>query len=421
MSRSRVVLAYSGGLDTAVILHWLTTQGFDVYTFTADLGQDQDFDQLRADATAAGATETIVEDVRGEFLEDYVLPVLRSGAIYQDRYLLGTPMARPLVAHRQVHLAHRLGATHVAHGATGKGTDQLRFELVYGALDPSLHIVAPWKEDRFLALMDGRGAALAYAAQHGIPIRQFDGPAWSIDENLVHTSYEGDDLEDPAAQPRPDMFRRTVDPRQAPDSETIVELRFDHGDLVAARDLTEGHDTAGPLEAYGLVEEAAARNGVGRIDFVEDRAIGIKSRNAYEAPGATVIHLAHRELEQLTVDVEVLRLRDSLLPEFATRIYRGLWFAPEVELLRVFFDATQTYVSGEVRVSLFKGHAAVLSRRSDHALLDPDLASMDRGGSLDPRDATGYIRLTGLRLRSAAMREPIRERRDADPASVDVS
>jgi argininosuccinate synthase len=411
MGGRRLVLAYSGGLDTMIILHWLAARGYEVIAYTADLGQQEDFERLRAQALAAGASRVVVDDVRDELVRDFLFPVLRANAIYQDRYLLGTPIARPLTARRQVEVALELDATHLAHGATGKGNDQLRFELVYRAHGPQLEVVAPWRDPQFLGRFGGRPAALAYAAEHGLPVASTAAASWSIDENLVHTSYEGGDLErlDTRAQER--MFLRTCAPLEAPDEETLLELTFRNGDLVHARNVSEGIEADTPRTAFALVDRAAAANAIGRVDYVESRAVGLKSRNVYEAPGATVLHLAHRDLEHLTMDHEVMRLRDSLIPEFATLVYRGLWYAPELQVLRALVDAAQRHVTGVVRVALYKGNVVVVGRSSDHGLYDPGRSSMDAIGAYEPGDADGYIQLSALRL--AAHSE--RERRNLEP------
>jgi argininosuccinate synthase len=403
--KPKLVLAYSGGLDTAIILHWLASRGYEVIAYTADLGQHEDFDRLRADAMASGACKVIVDDAKDEFIRDFVFPLLRANAIYEGRYLLGTPAARPLTARRQVEAARHEGASHLAHGATGKGNDQLRFELVYRAFAPDLAIVAPWRDPGFLSTFAGRPAALDYAERHGIPVKQTVDSSWSIDENLMHTSYEGGDLERIDQRPLEAMFQRTVSAQDAPDAETVLELCFRRGDLEVVRDLTEGTEAEGARPAYALLDAAAAANGIGRVDYIEDRAIGIKSRNVYETPAGAVVHTAHRDLELLTMDQEVMRIRDSLVPEFAALVYRGLWYSPEAVLLRTLFDATQEHVSGVVRIALYKGNMTIVSRSSPSALYDEGRASLDVIGSYSPTDASGYIRLHAIRLSESLQRD----------------
>ncbi len=391
----KVVLAYSGGLDTSVILHWLVaTYRCDVVAYCADLGQAEELDGLEPRARATGASACHVEDLRDEFARDFVFPMLRAGAVYEDGYLLGTSIARPLIAKRQVDLATRVGADAVAHGATGKGNDQVRFELTYAALGPELRVIAPWREWAFA----GRADLIEYAELHRIPITVTREKPYSSDRNLLHVSYEGGVLEDPWQPPRDDMFQLTVAPEKAPDQPQDVVVDFERGDPVAI----DGERLA-PAALLAAANTVAGRHGVGRVDLVENRYVGMKSRGVYEAPGATLLHAARRAVEALTLDREVLHLRDSLVPRYAEMVYYGYWFAPEREMLQTTMDAAAAAVTGTARVRLFKGGLRVTGRRAPHSLYDPQLASFDAAGGYRQRDAEGFIRLSAMRLRQRAL------------------
>ncbi len=391
----KVVLAYSGGLDTSVILHWLVeTYRCEVVAFCADVGQADELAALEPRARAAGASAFHLEDLREEFARDFVFPMLRAGAVYEDGYLLGTSIARPLIAKRQVELARPLGADAVAHGATGKGNDQVRFELTYAALAPGLRVIAPWREWGFA----GRGDLIEYAETNRIPITATREKPYSTDRNLLHVSYEGGILEDPWQPPRDDMFQLTVAPERAPDTPEQVEIEFDHGDPVAL-----GERRLGPADLLAAANALGGRHGIGRVDLVENRYVGIKSRGVYESPGATMLHIARRAVEALTLDREVLRLRDTLVPRYAEMVYYGYWFAPEREMLQAAMDTAAAAVTGTARLKLYKGSATVTGRRAPHSLYDPRLASFDAAGGYQQRDAEGFIRLAGLRLRMRAL------------------
>jgi argininosuccinate synthase len=392
---TRVVLAYSGGLDTSVIVRWLVeTYRCEVVAFCADLGQGEELTGLEAKARASGASAFHVEDLREEFVRDFVFPMLRAGAVYESGYLLGTSIARPLIAKHQVDLARRVGGDALAHGATGKGNDQVRFELTYAALAPELRVIAPWREWSFA----GRSDLIAYAEAHGIPVTSTREKPYSTDRNLLHISYEGGVLEDPWEPPREDMFLLSVSPERAPDRADEITLEFEGGNptRVDGRALP-------PAGLLARVNEIGGRHGIGRADLVENRYVGIKSRGVYETPGGTILHAARRALEALTLDREVLHLRDSLVSRYAEMVYYGYWFAPEREMLQAAMDAAAGAITGTVRLKLYKGNVIVTGRRAPHSAYDPALASFEAGGTYAQRDAEGFIRLNGLRLRLRAL------------------
>jgi len=391
----RVVLAYSGGLDTSVILKWLIeTYGCEVITFSADIGQEEELDTIEAKAYKTGARKVYIEDLKETFVKDYVFPVFRANAIYEGQYLLGTSLARPLIAKRQIEIAHREGADAVSHGATGKGNDQVRFELTYLALDPQIRIVAPWREWD----LNSRRALMAFAAKHGIPVPATPDKPYSTDRNLLHISYEGGVLEDPWRAPDESMFTLTVSPQAAPDSPEVVEIAFEAGDPVAVNGT--------PLSPAGLLKALnglGSRHGIGRADIVENRFVGMKSRGVYETPGGTLLRAAHMAIESITLDREVMHLRDSLIPKYAELVYYGFWFSPEMRLLQDMIDRTQRNVSGLVRLELYKGSCRVLGRKSDRSLYREDFATFEDDTVYSQKDAGGFIRLNALRLRIEKM------------------
>jgi argininosuccinate synthase len=389
----KVVLAYSGGLDTSVILKWITeTYNCQVVAFSADLGQGEELEPVRAKALATGACQVFIDDLREEFVRDYVFPAFRAGAVYESLYLLGTSLARPLIAKRQVEIARREGAEAVAHGATGKGNDQVRFELTYQALAPELKIIAPWREWE----LNSREALIDYAGRHGIPLPVSKQRPWSSDRNLLHISFEAGILEDPWLEPPADMYLLSLAPEAAPDKAEIITLDFEHGDPVAL----DGTPLA-PAALLGALNELGGRHGIGRVDMVENRYVGMTSRGVYETPGGTVLRAAHLALESICLDREVLRLRDSLLGKYSELIYYGYWFAPERALLQQLMDKAQEPVSGQVRLKLYKGNVITLGRRSPNSLYRPDIATFEADTVYNQADATGFIRLNGLRLRIA--------------------
>ncbi len=390
---AKVVLAYSGGLDTSVILRWLQeTYRCEVVTFTADLGGGEELAPIRAKAEAMGVKEIYVEDLREEFVRDYVFPMFRANALYEGAYLLGTSIARPLIAKRQTEIAHASGADAVAHGATGKGNDQVRFELGYASLDPDIRIVAPWREWE----LSSRSALIAWAESRQIPIpRDKRGEApFSVDANLLHTSAEGKVLEDPWQAPPAYVYSRSVDPRQAPDDPAEVEIAFEKGDAVAV----DGEELS-PARLLTRLNALAGAHGIGRLDLVENRFVGMKSRGVYETPGGTLLLAAHRAMEQITLDRGAAHLKDELMPRYAELIYNGFWFAPERAMLQAAIDRSQEHVSGSVRMQLYKGSCTVTGRRSPHSLYSLAHVTFEDDAVYDQRDAEGFIRLNALRLR----------------------
>lgn len=387
----KVVLAYSGGLDTSVILRWLIDiYGCEVIAFCADLGQGEELATVEEKAQAVGASAIYIEDLREEFVRDYVFPMLRANTAYEDGYLLGTSIARPLIARRQIEIARQEGADAVSHGATGKGNDQVRFELTYYALEPHITVIAPWREWD----MQGRADLIAYAEERQIPIPVSRENPYSTDRNLLHLSFEGGILEDPWREPYEDMFLLSVSPENAPDQPEYIEIDFVAGDPTAING-----EALSPASLLAKANELGGKHGIGRCDLVENRYVGMKARGVYETPGGTILHAAHRALETLTLDREVVHLRDSLIPRYAEMIYYGYWFAPEREMLQAAIDESQQNVSGTVRLKLYKGNVIVVGRKSDRSLYNPEVASFDESGEYQQADAEGFIRLNSLRLR----------------------
>ena len=402
--KRKVVLAYSGGLDTSVILHWLVARGDDVVAFTAHLGQDEDMEVVRQRALETGASRVYVEDLREEFVTGFIFRAVQANAVYEGRYLLGTALARPLTARAQVETALREGAQVLAHGATGKGNDQVRFEFTYQFLAPELEIYAPWRDPEFLARFQGRPDLLRYARRHGIPVKATRRKPWSSDGNLMHISYEAGLLEDPLRRAPESMFQMTRSPRRAPNREMELEISFRQGIPVRVVNAADGVTMETPLALFTYLNQVGGLNGIGRVDMVENRFVGIKSRGVYETPAGTILYAAHRDLEGLTMDREVMHLRDSLVPKFSELTYYGLWYSPEMELLQGLLEKSQEYVTGTVTVGLYKGNVMVKARSSPVSLYNQDLASMDRSGGFNPLDSTGFIRTHALRLRSSALR-----------------
>lgn len=397
----RVVLAYSGGLDTSIILKWLqTTYGCEVVTFTADLGQGEELEPARQKALLLGIKEEhiFIEDLREEFVRDYVFPMFRANAQYEGLYLLGTSIARPLIAKKQIEIARKVGADAVAHGATGKGNDQVRFELSYYALEPEIKVIAPWREWDLLS----RTALIEFAEKNQIPIakdKRGEAP-FSVDANLLHSSSEGKVLEDPAEETPDYVYSRTIDPQDAPDTPTYITISFERGDPVAI----DGAPMS-PAQLLTRLNELGRDNGIGRLDLVENRFVGMKSRGMYETPGGTILYFAHRGIESITLDRGAAHLKDELMPKYAELIYNGFWFSPEREMLQSLIDKSQEHVTGEVRMKLYKGGAWVVGRKSPYSLYDQDLVTFEEGAvAYDHRDAAGFIKLNALRLRTLAKR-----------------
>lgn len=387
----KVVLAYSGGLDTSVILKWIKKKyDCEVITLTADLGQCEELDDVEAKALSTGASKAYVEDLREEFARDFVFPMFRAGALYEGRYLLGTAIARPLIAKRMVEIAEIENAQAVSHGATGKGNDQVRFELGAMGSNPELITIAPWREWELKSRTD----LINFATENGIEIPVSRKKPWSIDCNLLHTSFEGGELEDPWNEPGPDCYRNTVPMEQAPDEPEIITLDFESGNPVAINGKRYS-----PANIISELNVVAGRNGIGRVDMVENRFVGMKSRGIYETPGGTVIHIAHRDLEGLCMDREVMHLRDSLIPRYSEMVYYGYWFAPEREALQAMIDKTQENVTGTVKLKLYKGNVMPLGRKSPYSMYNPELATFEEDSVYDQADAEGFINLVGLRLK----------------------
>jgi argininosuccinate synthase len=403
----RIVLAYSGGLDTSVILRWLK-ENYDaeIIAFCADIGQQEELAGLEAKALATGAASCVIEDLREEFARDFIFPMMQAGAIYEGQYFLGTSIARPLIAKRMVELARARKADAVAHGATGKGNDQVRFELAAAALGPELAVIAPWREERFRKQFPGRAEMISYAAAHAIPIEASASKPYSTDRNLLHISFESGMLEDPwfdasSAEAR-GMYKLSVAPEEAPDEPEYIELEFRDGNCCAI----DGQAFS-PLGVMEMLNKMGGRHGIGRVDMVESRFVGMKSRGVYETPGGAILHFAHRQMESLTMDREVMQLRDSLIPRYSALVYNGYWFAPEREALQALVTETQRDVTGVVRLKLYKGNIIAAGRKSPKSLYDAQLATMEGGGSTaayNQSDATGFIRLNALRLKVNAAR-----------------
>jgi argininosuccinate synthase len=399
MKVDKVVLAYSGGLDTSVILAWLQdVYDCEVVTFTADLGQGEEVEPARAKAQARGVEEIFIDDLREEFVREYVYPMFRANAIYEGEYLLGTSIARPLIAKRLVEIAHETGADAISHGATGKGNDQVRFELGAYALDPDIKVIAPWREWD----LTSRERLLAYAADKGIPIEQKRGTKspYSMDANLLHISFEGGPLEDPWTEPASEMWRWSVSPELAPSEGAYVDLTYEKGDIVAI----DGREMS-PARVLAELNRIGGEHGIGRLDIVENRYVGIKSRGAYETPGGAIMLKAHRAIESITLDRGSAHLKDDLMPRYAELIYNGYWFSPERELLQGLIDASQEFVNGEVRLKLYKGNVMAVGRKSRDSLFDERIATFEEDdGAYDQADADGFIKLNALRLRTIAQR-----------------
>ena len=398
MSKGKIVLAYSGGLDTSVVLKWFIEEGYEVIAYIADVGQEEDFEAAKEKAEKIGAAKVYIEDLKEEFVTDYIFPTIKSQAIYEGRYLLGTSVARPIIAKRQIEIAEKEGAEYVSHGATGKGNDQVRFELSYYALKPDITVLAPWKMEEFLTRFEGRSDMLNYADQHGIPVTATRKKPYSEDDNLLHISHEAGILEDPNAPCDEDVYSRTSSPDQWPDKPEIIEITFKDGIPVELQ--VEGQKITGALALFEKLNALGTRHGIGRLDMVENRFVGIKSRGVYETPGGEILYKAHRDLEGLTMDREVMAIRNGLSLKVAELIYNGFWFSPEFELLMTTMDKAQEKVSGTVQVQLYKGSAYPVARTSPHALYDPMQSSMDEEGGYDQKDADGFIKINAVRLRN---------------------
>jgi len=394
----KVVLAYSGGLDTSCILKWLIDKGYEVICYIADVGQREDFKAAKQKALKVGAKKVVLMDLRREFVTDYIFPAIRANAIYENRYLLGTSLARPLIAKYQMELAGQEGAAYVAHGATGKGNDQVRFELTYYALKPEIKIISPWKNSDFLTQFKGRDDLMKYAKKKGIPITQTHKKPYSEDENLLHISHEAGILEDPARVPDSNVYSRTTSPLKAPNRITTVVVHFKNGTPVRIENRNSGVAKTNPLELFLYANQIGSENAVGRVDMVENRFVGIKSRGLYETPGGTILMTAHRDIEAIAMDREVMRLRDMLSPIYAEIIYNGFWFSPEMDFLTAAFNKSQEYIDGRVTLQIYKGNVFTVARESPTSLYDKKFGSMHEVGGFDQKDSTGFIKINAIRL-----------------------
>lgn len=405
----KIVLAYSGGLDTSVILRWLgesaSGEQAEIIAFCADIGQEEELDGLEKKALTSGASKCFVEDLREEFARDFIFPMFQAGAIYEGQYLLGTSIARPLITKRMVEVARAENADAIAHGATGKGNDQVRFELAAAALAPELLVIAPWRDERFRKQFPGRSEMIAFAKANGIAVEATAQKPYSMDRNLLHISYESGVLEDPwfdaSSKEMRDMYKLSVAPEDAPDAPEYVELEFDRGNCIAVNG-----KSSSPLEVMHALNKLGGKHGIGRVDVVENRFVGMKSRGVYETPGGAILHFAHRQIETLTMDREVMHIRDSLIPKYSELVYNGFWFSPEREALQALVSETQRDVSGVVRLKLYKGNIIVAGRKSSKSLYEPKIATMEGDTSgYDQTDAAGFIRLNALRLKLRALRD----------------
>lgn len=398
MQQEKIVLAYSGGLDTSVILKWLIDKGYEVIAYIADVGQDDDFAEVEKKALKIGASRVHIKDLKKEFVTDYIFPALKANAVYENRYLLGTSLARPLIAKYQIEVAREENAQFVSHGATGKGNDQVRFELSYYALNPSIRVLAPWKTQEFLDQFKGRTDMLAYAREKQIPVKATISKPYSEDDNLMHISHEAGILEDPRYRPEMDMLTKIVPPQLAPDRETPLEIHFKDGIPVKVVNPEAGIALTDPLELFIYLNKTGGENGIGLLDMVENRFVGIKSRGVYETPAGTILLHAHTDIEGIAMDREVMRLRNMLSPVFAEIVYNGFWFSPEMEFLRAAIDKSQELIDGVVYLSLYKGNVFINGRESPSSLYNKELSSMDIAGGFDQKDSAGFIRINAIRL-----------------------
>ncbi len=400
MEKQKVILAYSGGLDTSVILKWLANKGFEVIAYVADVGQQEDFEAIKEKALATGASKVYVEDLKEELVTDYIFHALKGNALYEGKYLLGTSIARPIIAKRHIEIAKKEGTLYVAHGATGKGNDQVRFELAFYALMPEVKIIAPWKDPEWLSEFEGRTQMIEYAKKYDIPVKASTKKPYSEDENLLHISHEAGILEDPALGCPDDVFSHTVHPWDAPDEKTVLAIDFEDGIPVKVTNENDGTVVDTPLELFNYMNKIGHDNAVGRVDMVENRYVGIKSRGVYETPGGTILWFAHRDLEGICMDKEVMHLRDSLIPKFAEIIYNGYWFSPEFDFLSAAINKSQELITGTAKVAIYKGNMISAGVTSPYSLYNEKLGSMEVSGGYQPVDCKGFININGIRLQA---------------------
>jgi len=396
--KQKIILAYSGGLDTSIILKWLIDKGYEVIAYIADLGQKEDFVAAKEKALKIGASKVYIEDLKEEFVTDYIFPAIKANAIYEGRYLLGTALARPLIAKKQIEIAKKENAKYVSHGATGKGNDQVRFELSYYALDPEIKVIAPWKMKEFLNEFKGRDDMIAYAKKYGIEVKATVDKPYSEDENLFHISHEAGILEDPLNEAGEDVYSKTSSPENAPDKLTKIMIEFKDGIPIKVKNLEDGTIKTKPLELFTYLNELGSKNGIGRMDMVENRFVGIKSRGVYETPGGTILNIAHKDIEGIAMDREVMRLRDTISAKLSELIYYGFWFSPEMDFLMAAIDKSQEIIDGEVYLKLYKGNVYVTARQSSASLYDEKLSSMQIEGGFNQQDSEGFIKINAIRL-----------------------
>ena len=399
-NNNKVVLAYSGGLDTSCILKWLLDKGYDVIAYIADIGQKEDFKAVEQKALAIGASKVYVVDCKNEFVTEFIFPAIKANALYEGRYLLGTSLARPLIAKKQVEIAEKEHAQYVSHGATGKGNDQVRFELSYYALNPDIKVISPWKDKEFLAKFNGRTDLINYAKEKGIPIKATLDAPYSTDENLMHISYESGMLENPKQQPNKNMFEFTKSPQDAPDKETHIALHFKDGVCVKVENKDNNMFVTKPLDVFQYLNKLGSENGIGRIDIVENRFVGIKSRGVYETPGGTILRAGHQDIEGIAMDREVMRIRDMLSPKFSELVYNGFWYSPEMEFLMAAINKSQEWIDGIVYITLYKGNVMITGRESPTSLYDEKLSSMNVEGGFNQSDSIGFIKINAIRLKA---------------------
>ncbi len=397
---SKLILAYSGGLDTSVILKWLVEKGYEVIAFIADVGQEENLEEAREKAIKIGASKVYIEDLKEEFVTDFIFPAVKTNAIYEGRYLLGTALARPLIAKEQIEIANKENTDLVAHGATGKGNDQVRFELAYYALKPDIKVISLWKDPEFLEQFKGRSDMIKYVKKHKIPVKATEDKPYSEDANLLHVSHEAGILEDPKKTPVESVFTYTKSLRDAPNQETQIEIHFKDGIPVKVINQNSGTVKDKPLELFMYLNKLGSENGIGRVDMVENRFIGIKSRGVYETPGGTILRIAHMDIEGIAMDKEVMRLRDMLSPKFSELVYNGFWFSPEMDFLMAAFDKSQEVIDGVVYLSLYKGNVTVLGRESPSSLYNKELSSMHIEGGFNQLDSKGFINIHAIRLKA---------------------
>lgn len=405
MAKEKVILAYSGGLDTSVILKWLANKGFDVIAYVADVGQNEDFEAIKEKAYTTGASKVYVEDLKKELVTDYIFPTLKANAIYEGTYMLGTSIARPIIAKRHIEIAKMEGTKYVAHGATGKGNDQVRFEFGYYMNMPDVKIISPWKDEEWLSQFEGRTDMFNYAEKYNIPVKASIKKPYSEDENLIHISHEAGILEDPSLRCPEDVFNLTVSPKNAPEEETLLTFEFKDGIPVSVKNENDGTVVTDPLEMILYLNKVGHDNGIGRVDLVENRFIGIKSRGVYETPGCEILWKAHHNLEGLCMDKEAMHLRDMLSPKYAELIYNGYWGAPEFNMLTALFDVSQKNVTGTAKVALYKGNVINAGISSPCSLYNEELGSMDKAGGYHPIDCKGFININAIRLMASSMRD----------------